>query len=311
MKSGGSELAFYYLSQHLQIPDNVAIARSAQELSQSNKQYKIMWALDNVDQPMHSNLEYFMDDIDLIVCISEWQKQQFIHYKKIPQEKIVVISSAVADMFKPPNKPKSKTCIFLSAPHKGIAPLPKIWRQVVKRHPTAQLKVFSSSSLYENANKTYSQEKPEFVEVINELKSLPNVLYSPCIEREELLPHIQDAAFFIHPNVWEEVFCASMVEAMACGCYPIVSDIGALREVSFNLGKYIPMTGKNTPKGWIPSQIFIDDFADILSRALVFFDNEPETFYAATNDIVDITINHYNWPRVSYIWETTIRQLLS
>ena len=130
--------------------------------------------------------------------------------------------------------------------------------------------------------------------------------YSKCIDREELLPHVQDAAFFMHPNLWEETFCVSMVEAMACGCYPIVSDIGALREVSFNRGKYVPMLGENTQAGWKPSPKFINEFAQEVSRCFDFFDKEPETFYAATNDLSKITRDVYSWKKISEYWKQLI-----
>ena len=165
-------------------------------------------------------------------------------------------------------------------------------------------------SLYENAG-NYQEETQEFLEAIEELKSLPNVLYSPCIHREELVSHIQDAAFFVHPNVWEETFCLSMAEAMACGCFPITSDIGALKEVSFGRGKYIPMTGENTITGWKPSPRFINEFAQELSRAFEFFEKEPETFYAATQDLSVLTREVYDWKKTAVLWEQIVKAILN
>jgi hypothetical protein len=60
-----------------------------------------------------------------------------------------------------------------------------------------------------------------------------------------------------------------MAEAIACGCYPITSDIGALREVSFDRGKYIPMLGENTSSGWKPSSKFINEFAQKFQGVLI------------------------------------------
>lgn len=308
MKSGATESSFYYLSQYYNIPQEVHIARTSQELIKSSKTTKILWAHDNCDQLIHADLPKVVSQIDKIVCLSNWEREQYIKYNRAPKEKLSVIYCGLDSMFVPPSKPKSKTAIFFSAPHKGITPLPKIWKQVIKNHPDAKLKVFSSMSLYENSGGE-QQERQEFNDAIEELKSLPNVLYSPCIDREELLPHIQDAAFFVHPNVWEETFCVSMAEAMACGCYPITSDIGALPEVSFGRGKYISMIGENTSSGWKPSSKFINEFANELSRCFEFFDKEPETFYAATNELSKITRNNYNWKYVSEQWNDLIEVL--
>ena len=307
MKSGATESSFYYLNQYYQFPNNVEVSRSIEVLAESNKQYKILWAHDNCDQPQLLRLPELVSQIDKIVCVSNWEAEQYIKYNRAPADKIVVIPNGVADIFHL-KTPKSKTAIFFSGPHKGIAPLPKIWKQVIKNHPDAKLKVFSSHNLY---GEQYEQhiKIPEHLEAIEELKSLPGVEYSPCIDRESLLPHIQDAAFFVHPNVWEETFCVSLAEAIICGSYPITSDIGALREVSFNRGKYIPMTGKNTSVGWDPSPKFINEFAQELSRCFDFFDKEPETFYAATKELSQTTKETYDWKKIAGAWEKLIQNI--
>ena len=309
MKSGATESSFYYLNQYYQFPNNVEVSRSIEVLAESNKQYKILWAHDNCDQPQLLRLPELVSQIDKIVCVSNWEAEQYVKYNRAPADKIVVIPNGVADIFNLKTQ-KSKTAIFFSGPHKGITPLPKIWKQVIKNHPDAKLKVFSSHNLY---GEQYEQhfKIPEHLEAIEELKSLPGVEYSPCIDREELLPHIQNAAFFVHPNVWEETFCVSMAEAIICGSYPITSDIGALREVSFNRGKYIPMTGKYASVGWEPSPKFINEFAQELSRCFDFFDKEPETFYAATKELSQITKETYDWKRIASVWEKLIDDIQS
>ena len=316
MKSGATESSFYYLSQYYTFPENVDVRRTTHEIIQSDKQYKVIWAHDNCDQAGHRDLPQHIDKIDKIVCVSNWEREQYIKYNRAPAEKLVVIPNGVDDMFRPSGKPKSKTCIFFSAPHKGISPLVPIWKEVIKHHPDAKLKVFSSMSLYgdiqpgEGENETITTDKglkpSPFIPIYKELQALPGVEYSPCIDREELLPHIQDAAFYIHPNVWEETFCVSLAEAMSCGCFPITTDMGALPETSFGRGKYIPMSGQNTPRGWIPDNTFHQNFAKEIINALHFFDKEPESFYDAINDLSTLTINRYNWKTISEEWKNLI-----
>ena len=304
MRSGATESSFHYLAQHYKFPENVDVKRTTEEVINSTKEYKVIWAHDNCDQIAHINLPENINKVDQIVCVSNWEAEQFVKYNRAPADKITVIHNGITDDFKPYCK-KSKTGIFFSAPHKGIVPLPKIWKQVIKNHPDAKLKVFSSYDLY-GPDHVERNKIQEHFDAIEELKSLPGVEYSICIDREELLPHIQDAAFFIHPNVWEETFCVSMAEAMACGCFPIVSDIGALKEVSFNRGKYVPMLGENTSSGWKPSPKFINEFAQEVSRCFDFFDKQPETFYAATNELSAITRKNYNWKYISEQWSNFI-----
>ena len=316
MKSGATESSFYYLSQHYTFPENVDVQRTTHEIVKSNKKYKIIWAHDNCDQMGHKDLPQHVDKIDGIVCVSNWEREQFIKYNRAPAEKLHVIPNGVHEMFRPSGKPKSKTCIFFSAPHKGVAPLVPIWKEVIKHHPDAKLKVFSSMSLYgdiqpgEGDNETITGpnglEPSPFIPVYNELKQLPGVEYSPCIDREELLPHIQDAAFYIHPNVWEETFCVSLAEAMSCGCFPITTDMGALPETSNRMGKYIPMSGKNTSRGWIPDETFHKNFAEEVIRALHFFDVARDEYDYVSSLISNYAIENYNWKRVAELWKEYI-----
>jgi len=305
MKSGATETSFYYLFQHLNKPNDVDIVRTTEEAYRSTKRYKIIWAHDNCDQFVHHNLPEVINEIDLIVCPSTWAKNQFVRFNRAPENKIVVIPNGVDPMFAPPLNRKSKTAIFFSAPHKGIVPLPEIWKRVISKHPDANLKVFSSMDLYGNC-KNHDHEDGFMMRAIEELKSLPNVLYSPCIDRNDLVEHVKDAAFFVHPNVWEETFCVSMAEAMASGCFPIVSDIGALREISFDRGKYIKMNGKNSNRGWVVNDIFVEDFSRMLCDCFHYFDLEPQTFYAATKDLSDITRYWYDWKKIASYWKNVI-----
>ena len=319
MKSGATESSFYYLFQYYTFPENVDVKRTTYEIIQSNKQYKIIWAHDNCDQAGHATLPQHVDNIDKIVCVSDWEREQYIKYNRAPAEKLTVIPNGVDDMFRPSGKPKSKTCIFFSAPHKGIAPLVPIWKEVIKHHPDAKLKVFSSMSLYgdvqpgEGENETITTDKglepSPFIPIYKELQKLSGVEYSPCIDREELLPHIQDAAFYIHPNVWEETFCVSLAEAMSCGCFPITTDMGALPETSNGMGKYIPMSGQNTPRGWIPNDTFHQNFTEEVIRALHFFDIARSEYEQASQAISKFAIETYNWKRVSLMWEELIHKI--
>ena len=77
----------------------------------------------------------------------------------------------------------------------------------------------------------YGPLNDPYLELYEDLKKLPNVEYSQAVDQEELVAHYQDAAFFIHPNIWEETFCVSMAEAMKSGCYPIITNIGALSKL--------------------------------------------------------------------------------
>ncbi|MHA2079535.1 MAG: glycosyltransferase, partial [Candidatus Thorarchaeota archaeon] len=115
MKSGATESSFYHLAQHYKFPENVDVKRTTEEIINSTKEYKVIWAHDNCDQMAHINLPENINTVDHIVCVSNWEAEQFVKYNRAPADKITVIHNGITDEFKPYGK-KSKTGIFFSAP---------------------------------------------------------------------------------------------------------------------------------------------------------------------------------------------------
>jgi glycosyltransferase involved in cell wall biosynthesis len=302
MKSGATESSFYYLSQHYEFPEDVEVSHLPEELKKSSKPYKVLWAHHAYDQPAFVNFNH--EEVTHIVTPSHWAKEQLIKFHKVPKNKITVISNGVSDIFTY-SENKTKTFIHTSIPYKGLELLPAIIRRIHTRHPDAKFKIFSSMSLYGPSNDPY-------IELYEELKTLPNVEYSQAVDQEELVKHYQDAAFFIHPNIWEETFCVSMAEAMKSGCYPIITNIGALQEVAGeNFASVVPIEGNRTPKGYEVTENFLNTFAEICCTALDYFDRD-RTYY---NQISKSLSNHISqkcdWKKVAQQWKKLITQITS
>lgn len=302
MKSGASESSYHYLSQHYTLPEDVEVSHLPEVLKKSNKPYKILWGQHAYDQPVYINFNH--EDITHIVSPSHWAKKKLIKFHNVPKDKITVIPTGVSDSFTF-SENKTKTFIHTSIPYKGLELMPSIIRLIHKKHPDAKFKIFSSMSLYGPSNDPY-------IELYEELKTLPNVEYSCAVDQEELVKNYQESAFFIHPNIWEETFCVSMAEAMKCGCYPIITDIGALQEVAgVNFASVVPIDGIRTPQKYEVTDNFINTFAEVCCTALDYFEGD-RTYY---NNISKSLSNHISqkcdWEKVSIQWKELITQITS
>ena len=302
MKSGASESSYHYLSQYYTLPEDVEVSHLPEELKKSNKPYKILWGQHAYDQPVFANFRH--EDITHIVSPSHWAKEQLIKFLNVPKDKITVIPTGVSDSFTF-SENKTKTFIHTSIPYKGLELMPAIIRRIHSRHPDVKFKIFSSMSLYGPSNDPY-------IELYEELKTLPNVEYSQAVDQEELVSHYQDSAFFIHPNIWEETFCVSMTEAMKCGCYPIITNIGALQEVAGeNFASVVPIDGIRTSQGYQVTEKFLNTFVEVCCTALDYFDGD-RTYY---NQISKSLSNHISqkcdWKKVAKQWKKLITQITS
>ena len=300
MKSGATETCYYYLKEHYSFPENVFVSHLPEELKKSNHQYKILWAHHAYDQPVLLNFDHTI--VDHIVSPSQWNKDHFIKYLNVPEYKITVIPNGVADIFTHSTQ-KTKTMIFTSIPYKGLEVLAKVIPLISKVHPDTKFKIFSSMSLYGPLN-------DQFIELYEYLKTLPNVEYSPVIDREELVKHYQESAFFIHPNIWEETFCVSMVEAMRCGAYPIITDIGALAEVAGEKNAtVVPIEGTPTSKGYQVTENFLVNFSNACCLALDYYEKEPKFYQDVSKIISDYVTEKYDWKKIAHQWETLISNI--
>lgn len=302
MKSGATETSYFYLQQHYQFPENVFVSHLPDEIKKSNHQYKILWAHHAYDQPIFLNFDHNL--VDHIVSPSQWNKDRFIQYLNVPEHKISVIPNGVSDIFTHSNQ-KSKTMIFTSIPYKGLEALSRIIPRVHQVHPDTKFKIFSSMSLY-------GPSDDPFIELYEHLKTLPNVEYSAAVTQEELVPHYQEAAFFIHPNTWEETFCVAMTEAMRCGAYPIITDIGALAEVAGEKNAtVVPIEGTPTSKGYQVTENFLNNFADACCLALHYYDKEQQYYHEVSKLISDYVVEKYDWKKIANHWKVLIDNLQS
>jgi len=296
MKSGASESSYYFLEEYYKFPENIIVSHLPQELQQSNKPVKVLWSHHSYDQPVYLNFDFSI--CDLIVSPSNWCREQFIKYHHIPENKIVTIPNGVSKQFTYSNK-KSKIFIYTSVPYKGL----EVLAQIIPHIPEATFKIFSAMNLYD------IQEDP-YTELYEYLKSFPNVIYSPAVDQQELIEHLQDAAFFIHPNIWEETFCVSLAEAMSCGCFPILTDIGALPEVSNEIANIVPMEGTRTTKGYEVTDKFLNNFIDACKSALYFFDTDRQYYDQISQSVSHYATETYDWKLISKLWENTMNSLL-
>lgn len=295
MISGATESSFKFLLPQLRLHKDVAIDFVPQRLIEQSPPIKILWAHLAADQPIYLGTDW--NQITHIVCVSQWQKNQFIKCFGIDDEKITVIRNGGADYFRfSPNK--TKTLIYASTPFRGLEYLPDIFVRVLDRHPDAELRVFSGMQLYG------IDDNNEYEPIFKKLQSLPNTVYSPPIEHEQLAQEFARAAVFAYPNVWEETSCVTLIEALRSGVYPVVSDLGALPETAGPYGTVVKFTGQYRSEGWLPTADFVDRFADAVIAALDQI--EQIDLYSMSQH----ACKYYDWQLISREWQRLIDNLV-
>jgi glycosyltransferase involved in cell wall biosynthesis len=169
-----------------------------------------------------------------IITISEFSKKEIIRLLHIPEQKIKVIHGGVDTKFKKKvsvkelfkNRPKNYILSVLSLePRKNINNLILAFKKI-GLHDIQLILVGSRSNVFA------SNELKDFIH------SQKNIIFSGYIPDDELIRLYSEAKLFVYPSYYEG-FGLPPLEAMACGCPVVVSNVASLPEVCGDAAQYV------------------------------------------------------------------------
>ena len=302
---GGTELQFEYLKKHVDesLLDKVQITTSVPEkIPLHPTKPNILWQKNSYDQP---NLRpWFLDKnnhkkYDWYVFNSHWNYEQFRKEFDIPTEKCLVIKNGI-DNIKPRNlqkKDKKVKLIFHPTPWRGLNVM-LATMQLIK-NPNIELDVYSSCEVYGTAFKQMNDKHYE--ELYSQAKQLPNVNYIGYKPNEYIKENLHKYDMFVYPNIWEETFCISAVEAMAAGLYIITTDFGALYETCAEFSTYVPYQHNHLS--------LAANFAFAVENAAPNLNNPGVQKHLSFQ--VDYVNQYYNWTKIGMAWTNFLKGILN
>jgi len=160
------------------------------------------------------------DNIDAFIAISNFLKRELTTHLKIPGEKIHVVYHGVDTKFKPLDIERQKIII-------SDTPLPEIveiYYKLRKRGINHELVIFTKRGYGERAK-----------HLVNHLNLQKYVHFAGHLPQEELIKLYNLAEVFVHLAGYES-FGLTSLEAMACGCPVVVTNVGSLPEVISDAG---------------------------------------------------------------------------
>ena len=242
---GGTELQLEFLQKHIDksLLDKFQICTSVPgKVPIDPSKINILWQKNSYDQP---NLTPWFKDksnhhkYDWYVFNSHWNYEKFRMMFDIPTEKSLVIKNGI-DNIKPRNirqKQNNKIkLIFHPTPWRGLNVILAAMQYV--KNPNVELDVYSSCEVYGQAFKEANDK--QWQSLYDQAKQLSNVNYIGYKPNEYIKENLHKYDIFAYPNIWEETFCISAIEAMAAGLYIITTDLGALYETCAEFSSYIP-----------------------------------------------------------------------
>jgi glycosyltransferase involved in cell wall biosynthesis len=242
---GGTELQYKFLQDNVEksLLDQFQICLSIPgKVPLSANKINILWQKNSWDQPP---LQPFFEDksrhkeYDYYVFNSHWNYENFRKRFDIPQERCTVIKNGIPDI-KQRNADQKKDkikLIYHPTPWRGLSVL--LGAMQLVKNPNVELDVYSSTKVY--GSEFEKQNDDQYKALYDQAKILPNVNYIGYKSNEYILDNLHTYDAFVYPNIWEETFCISALEALACGLAVVTTDNGALYETCSEFPVYVPM----------------------------------------------------------------------
>jgi glycosyltransferase involved in cell wall biosynthesis len=302
---GGTELQFEYLRKYVSkdLLDQVQITTSVPEkIPLHPTKMNILWQKNSWDQPninpwfgkKENHKKY-----DWYVFNSHWNYENFRNHFDIPTEKCLVIKNGI-DNIQPRNLNKqidTVKLIFHPTPWRGLNVMLAAMQYI--KNPKIHLDVYSSTEVYGKVFKEANDKQYE--ELYKQAQELPNVSYIGYKPNEYIKEHLHEYDIFAYPNIWEETFCISALEAMAAGLYIITTDYGALYETCAEFSSYVPYQKSYNN--------LAQNFAYAIEAAAKKINEEGVKSHLRCQ--IEYANQYYNWKKQSGVWTNFLKGALN
>ena len=229
----------------------------------------ILWTQHEPIQPAMRKmaLPEVTDRWDGIVCVSDWQKNEYVKAFKLKPERMTVLRNAIAPAFErlfhsPDDLIKAKsnplTLAYTSTPYRGLKHLPAIFPEIKRNHADARLHVYSSMAVY----RKHEEMEGMFQEIYEGLDATDGVECFGSISQPALAERLATSDVLAYPNIFPETSCIAVMEAMAAGMRVVTTDFAALPETTAGFADLVPIDFKDQAK-------YVSDYTEVLAEACI------------------------------------------
>jgi len=191
---------------------------------------KLFWVHNTPEQLDYSHLNNNgWKKFSKIFFISHNQRDKFIQKYNISYSHCSVISYGINPILLKEKTKEKITLIYHPTPYRGLKLLFNVFQKLCKEYDNLELKVFSSYSIHGlHSNQNVYESSNDY----QRINKHPNVKNIGFVSNERIREELSTAHIFGYPNIYEETFCLSLLEAMSAGCLCVHPNYGCLYETA-------------------------------------------------------------------------------
>jgi len=221
---------------------------------------RFFWSGDSYDQFPNFGLgdKRVAAKIDAFLTVSAWQAEQICSRSGFPPTKTFILKNGIEESYFAGSETRGrKRLIYSSTPYRGLEHLTRYLPVLKKIHPDLETHIFSGYAVY-------GQPENEGLQKLRKaLEAISGVTWHGNKMQKELAREFMKSSILFYPCQFEETSCITALEAMAAGCVPLSSKLGALPETIGDAGILIEgMPGQlNYDENYLRSahQLLTDD----------------------------------------------------
>ncbi|HUV47105.1 MAG TPA: glycosyltransferase family 1 protein [Candidatus Bathyarchaeia archaeon] len=196
----------------------------------------------NIVENQKRKLHFVKQECDLIIAVSETTKQEAMEILKIPERRIKVVYEAADPIYY--RRPTAEIaevkrkyrleedyllCVGTREPRKNLNRAIMAFAEIAVANKGLSLVIIGKYGWGDDSSKFNPSTKLRTRVQSSKLETRVKTL--GFVEKEDLARLYSGASAFIYPSLYEG-FGLPILEAMACGCPVITSDLGAMKEVA-------------------------------------------------------------------------------
>ncbi len=238
--------------------------------------------------------ELFQKRLDNITRIFALSKAQRDLFPDVPDNKFLVTSNGIE-----PTKVKEKRdpyrLIYSSSYDRGLTTLLKLFPQIKKEVPKAELHIFYGWSVWDAIYPGDELMKKRKEEIIKLMKQ-DGVFEHGRVSQEQINKEYAKSSILAYPTEFFEISYISGMKAQAFGAIPITTNVAALDE-TIKYGVKVPTkaiySDKRAQKEW----------TDAVIKTLKNPPTEEER-----KPMMDWANEHFNWDKVAKQWDEEFKK---
>lgn len=176
--------------------------------------------------PIFNNM---LNRIDHIVVVSEWHRDVFKQWWKLPEEchsKLVVIGNSIDKSYFDETLPRqTNRMIYCSDTTRGLDQLLDMFPKIKEQVPDATLDIYFTA---------LAGNQPE------RIQSMKGVAFHGKVPERQLCRELCQSEFWVYPNTSHETYCIVAEQAICAGAIPVCRNFSGVAELVRGKGIVIP-----------------------------------------------------------------------